>query len=192
MSRKLGDAFYLQEDPVIASRELLGKVLCTQIDGIYTSGIISETEAYAGVNDKGAHAYGGKRTERTRVLYEAGGKAYIYLCYGIHHLFNIVLSEAEVPHCILIRGVRPLQGEAAMLKRRKRPKVDKKLSAGPGTLSQALGLHTRLSGTDLKGDVIWIEDRGITVPDSEISVGPRIGIDYAGEDALLPYRFLWS
>ncbi len=183
-------AFYRREDVVQVSRELLGKVLCTRVNGAVTKAIISETEAYAGVGDKASHAYGGRRTPRTEPMYAAGGIAYVYLCYGIHHLFNVVSGARGTPHAILVRAGRPLEGLALMKKRRSKSATDKTLMAGPGTISQALGITTKLTGSSLLGNRIWIEDHGIEVDAGRITVGVRVGVDYAAEDAARPYRFM--
>lgn len=179
----------MRDDVVKISRELLGKVLCTNIDGLYTSGIITETEAYMGAIDKASHAYNNRRTNRTEVIFGEGGIAYVYLCYGIHHLFNIVTHKKDTPHAILVRAIKPLEGVEIMMQRRNAQKITDKMTIGPGTVSQALGITTKHTGVDLTGDLIWLEDRGITVRPKDIIVGPRVGVDYAGEDALLPYRF---
>ena len=186
---KLATEFYFRDDVVAISRELLGKVLCTNINGVRTDAIITETEAYAGIADKASHAYGDRRTKRTEPMYGPGGTAYVYLCYGIHHLFNVVTNDEGVPHAVLVRAGKPVEGLDEILLRRNRTKVDKTLMGGPGTVSQALGIKTDMTGTSLRGRRIWIEDRGMTVLDKDISVGPRIGVDYAEEDAARPYRF---
>jgi DNA-3-methyladenine glycosylase len=182
--------FYLRDDVVRISRDLLGKVLCTKVNGKLTKAIITETEAYAGVTDKASHAYGDRRTKRTEPMYGPGGTAYVYLCYGIHHLFNVVTNEEGVPHAVLIRAGKPVSGLETMLRRRNRGRADKKLMPGPGTVAQALAITTAMTGTDLRGKKIWIEDHGIVIQESEISAGPRIGVDYAEEDAARPYRFI--
>ncbi len=188
--KKLDKAFYTRPDVVKISKELLGKVLCTRIDGALTEAVIVETEAYAGVGDKASHAYGGKRTKRTEIMFGEGGCAYIYLCYGMYSLFNVVTNIDGVPHAVLIRGAVPITGIDAMLQRTGKKKADKNLLIGPGKLSKAMGLHFSLTGTPLSGDLIWIEDRGIKIPKIDIIATPRIGVDYAGEDAKLPYRFV--
>jgi len=189
---KIPEHYYRNPDTVAMARDLLGKVLCTNIGGSYTAGVITEAEAYCGGQDKACHAYNYRRTARTETMFAPGGVAYVYLCYGIHHLFNVVTNVADEPHAVLIRGVQALEGIDHMLARRKQPKLSKRLSAGPGTLSQALGIHTSQTGTSLQSDIIWLEDRGIEIGDNQVTVGPRIGVDYAGEDAKLPYRFLTS
>lgn len=188
--RKLNVDFYRREDVLCIARELLGKVLVTNIGGIYTSGMITETEAYAGIGDKGSHAWNGRRTVRNEVMYGEPGTAYIYLCYGIHHLFNVVTNEKDIPHAVLIRGIKPLDGLDAMLKRRGLEKTNDSFGNGPGKISKALGLHTKFNGERLTENKIWIEDHEIPIDKENIRVTPRIGIEYAGEDALLPYRFL--
>jgi len=185
----LPQSFYLREDVVQIGRDLLGKVLCTNFGGQVTTATITETEAYAGVDDKASHAFGNRRTKRTEPMFALGGIAYVYLCYGIHHLFNVVTNDAEVPHAVLIRAAMALEGLDAMLYRRSKAEEDDTLLAGPGSLAQALGIHTNHTGTSLTGTRIWIEDRKTKIKASQISAGPRVGVDYAGEDAARPYRF---
>jgi len=186
---KLPLEFYLRNDVVEVSRELLGKVLCSNQDGQITKAVITETEAYAGISDRASHAYGGRRTRRTEPMFRQGGTAYVYLCYGIHHLFNVVVGDVDVPLAILIRAAKPVEGIEVMRQRRKQPGNGKICLAGPGTLTQALGIETELTGTSLLEDRIWIEDQQMPVRPQDITVGPRIGIDYAEEDAKRPYRF---
>ena len=181
--------FYVRDDVVLISRELLGKVLCTKINGQIAKAIITETEAYAGIEDKASHAYGGRRTRRTEPMYGRGGTAYIYLCYGLHHLFNVVTNIAGTPHAVLIRAGKPLEGSDVMQKRRKKERLDKTLLAGPGSLAQALGITTNLTGTSLLGNRIWIEDQRIPLDAEAVIAGPRIGVNYAAEDAKRAYRF---
>src|SRR3954469_4711741 len=114
--QKLPLSFYLRKDVVKISKELLGKVLVTNWRGELTSGRIVETEAYEGEIDKASHAFKG-RTARTEVIFGEGGRAYVYLCYGIHQMFNIVTNRNDIPHAILIRAVEPIQGIDIMLKR---------------------------------------------------------------------------
>jgi DNA-3-methyladenine glycosylase len=185
----LDESFYIRKDVVKISRELLGKVLVTNFRNKITAGIITETEAYEGVTDRASHAFGNRRTQRTEIMYSKGGIAYVYLCYGIHSLFNVVTNKENIPHAVLVRAVFPNEGVELMRKRRKVKVTDKKLTSGPGTVSQALGIHYSNSGESLLGNKIWIEDRGIKVPSSQIQISKRIGVDYAGKDALLPYRF---
>ncbi|MBN8669617.1 MAG: DNA-3-methyladenine glycosylase [Chitinophagales bacterium] len=177
----------MNEDVVQVAKDLLGKVIVTKIDGITTSGIITETEAYAGITDKASHAYGGRRTNRTEIMYARGGVAYVYLCYGIHHLFNVVTNVQDIPHAVLIRAIEPVKGIDAMLQRRKKTKLQPQLTSGPGAMSMALGIHTSHTGLSLAKGIITIHDEGLSVED--IIATTRIGVDYAKEDALLPYRF---
>lgn len=187
---KLQTEFYTRDDVVEVARDLLGKVLCSHINGRLTKAIITETEAYAGVDDRASHAYGPRRTQRTEPMFGKGGIAYVYLCYGIHHLFNVVTGRQDLPHAVLVRAGSPLDGIDTMLARRGKSCVDKSILAGPGSLARALGIRTELSGTSLLGDQLWIEDHALFIFDDAISVGPRIGIDYAGNDAARPYRFV--
>ncbi|OSZ78507.1 3-methyladenine DNA glycosylase [Chitinophagaceae bacterium IBVUCB1] len=183
----LPSSFYTREDVVQIAKELLGKVIVTKTDGITTSGIITETEAYAGIADKASHAYGGRRTNRTEVMYAKGGVAYVYLCYGIHHLFNVVTNVKDIPHAVLIRAIEPVKGIDTMQQRRNKQKLTPQLTAGPGTMSMALGIRTAHTGLPLNKGIITLHDDGIVIKD--IVATPRIGIAYAQEDALLPYRF---
>ena len=186
---KLAGDFYLRDDVVAISRDLLGKMLCTRIGGSLTGAMITETEAYAGVCDQASHAYSGRRTNRTKPMFEEGGIAYIYLCYGIHHLFNVVTNKAGTPHAVLIRAGEPWSGTTLMLQRRDKLTADKSLLAGPGSLSRALGITTGDTGASLLDGRIWIEDQGIDIDADSVTVGPRVGVDYAGDDAFRPYRF---
>jgi len=187
---KLKKGYYLQEDVVAAARGLLGKFLFTKFNGTVTGGIITETEAYAGVIDKASHAFGGRRTNRTEIMYSEGGTAYVYLCYGMYSLFNVVTNKKDIPHAVLIRGLHPMEGRDLMAQRRKLHPDSKNFSAGPGTLSIALGIHfADHNGLSLAGPEIWLEDRKLEFLPSQILTGPRVGVDSAGKDALLPYRF---
>lgn len=186
---KIPETFYTDTDVLKIARKLIGKVLVTNMDGVMTAGMITETEAYAGITDKASHAYEGRRTTRTEVMFARGGVAYVYLCYGIHHLFNVVTNIQDVPHAVLVRAIAPIEGIETMLARRNKSKLNSTLTAGPGSLSAALGINKQHTGTSLQGEAIFIEDRGIKLSAKDIVATTRIGVDYAGEDALLPYRF---
>lgn len=186
---KLPYSFYQHTDVNQLAIQLLGKQLCTFIDGVLTAGTIVETEAYNGVEDKASHAYGGRFTDRTKIMYQEGGLSYVYLCYGIHHLFNVVTAPKGTPHAVLIRGLEPTTGLDVMLHRRNMPVLKPSLSAGPGSLAKALGIDRKLNAKDLAADEIWIEDQGIVVPAESIIAAPRIGVAYAGDHALLPWRY---
>lgn len=186
---KLSKDFYLNKDLITLSKKLLGKRLCTYKNGIYTSAIICETEAYAGIHDKASHVYGNRRTKRTESMYQSGGIAYVYLCYGIHHLFNVVTNQADIPHAVLIRGAYAEEGMEHILSRRNQQKASKQLLIGPGKLSQGLGITTQDDQMDLCGNKIWIEESEHQPLIKQIIISPRVGVDYAEEDALLPYRF---
>lgn len=188
LQKRLPHEYYLQEDTVAVAKDLLGKVLCTDVEGHLTAGRIVETEAYHGIIDRASHAYGGRHTSRTKTMYEQGGIAYVYLCYGIHHLFNVVMAPAGQPHAVLIRGVEPLAGVETMLARRGKERMHSTLTSGPGSLSAALGITTALDGTSLLGPTIWIADEE-AVPKEEIIASPRVGVAYAKEHAQWPFRF---
>jgi DNA-3-methyladenine glycosylase len=189
--------FYTRPDVVGIARELLGKHLCTQTGGVITGGMITETEAYAGVGDRASHAYGGRRTARTEVMYALGGTAYIYLCYGVHSLFNVVTNRNDIPEAVLIRAIWPVEGLEVMLKRLGKESWNPALTNGPGKVTRALGIHYSQTGTDLlvkpadpSAEGIWIEDRNLDMKTVRLEVTTRVGVDYAGEDARRPYRFI--
>jgi DNA-3-methyladenine glycosylase len=186
---KLPKGFYSSDDVLHLTKCLLGKYLFTCIDGLVTGGLITEAEAYNGITDKASHAYGGRLTKRTSTMYLQGGVAYVYLCYGIHEMFNIVTGNAGDPHAILIRAIEPVYGLEHMLLRRKAGALKPSLTSGPGSVCRALGISRALNGEDLTGKSIWLEDRGINLPEDSILSGPRVGVKYAAEDASLPYRF---
>lgn len=186
---KLPKKFYIRPNVVELAQELVGKYLYTSIDGILTGGMIVETEAYSGENDKACHAHLNRRTQRTEIMYHEGGVAYVYLVYGIYYLFNIITDEKDKADAVLVRAIEPEVGIEEMLLRRNMATVKPNLTAGPGVLSIAMGIDKKLYGADLTGNTIWLEDKGIRFPSEDIAAGPRIGIDYAGEDASLPWRF---
>ncbi|HTE11545.1 MAG TPA: DNA-3-methyladenine glycosylase [Chitinophagaceae bacterium] len=187
--KKLPPSFYTRKDVVIIAKELLGKLLVTAFDGEITAGRIVETEAYNGTGDKASHAYGNRRTNRTEIMYATGGAAYVYLCYGIHHLFNVVTNTAGIPHAILIRGIEPVKGIQVMLQRMKKENLDYTVGRGPGNVSKALGISVMHTSSSLLNNDIYIADDGLVIKPLQIAATPRIGVDYAAEDALLPYRF---
>ncbi len=184
----LTSSFFQRTDVLAIARELIGMQLTTRFNSAETSGIIVETEAYAGITDKASHAWNNRRTQRTEIMYAEGGTAYVYLCYGIHHLFNVVTNVKDVPHAILIRALEPTAGIEHMLERRNKPKLDATLTKGPGALSQAMGITTHLTGSSLLINT-QIEISEMSGKELDIGFSPRIGVDYAGDDAQLPYRF---
>lgn len=186
---KLPLSFYQQEDVLQISRHLLGCYLFTQKGEELTGGMIVETEAYRAPEDRASHAYGMRKTKRNLTMYKAGGCCYVYLCYGLYPLFNVVTNQEGVPHAVLIRAIEPFAGIETMLQRRGKETLDRTLTAGPGVLTQALGITVQDDGQSLVGDSIWIEMNGFSLKPQAIIESPRVGVNYAGNDALLPWRF---
>ena len=188
MMKKLPTSFYLRSDVLQIAKELLGKIVVTQFDEKLTSGRIVETEAYAGEGDKASHASKG-RTGRTEVMFGAGGVAYVYLCYGIHQMFNIVTAVEGTPHAILIRGVEPIDGIDIMLQRTGKKTLDQTLTRGPGNVGKAFGFHRSQCGLSLNSNEMYIADDGFKIKEEAIGISPRIGVAYAGDHAAWDYRF---
>jgi DNA-3-methyladenine glycosylase len=171
------------------ARDLLGKRLVVpDAAGRRVSGLVVETEAYAAPADKASHAYGGRRTARTETMFRAGGTAYVYFVYGMHHQFNVVTGPEELPHAVLIRAIEPEEGIELMRERRPAG-TDRQLTSGPGKLCRALGITRELDGADLLGTSVWLEEAGRRVAPAEIARGPRVGVAYAAEYASRPWRF---
>lgn len=188
--KKLDHSFYDRENVVRIARELLGKILVTHLDGVRTSGRIVETEAYNGVIDRASHAFGGRRTNRSEHIYGGPGTVYIYIIYGIHYLFNVITNKKDVPHGVLIRALEPIEGIDYMLKRIRKPEADYTITKGPGNLTRAMGLSKMQNGSNLYSKEIFIEDDGLRYKKNEILATRRIGVDSAGKDAELLYRFI--
>lgn len=185
---KLGEDFYQGKNVVRIAQALLGKALFTNLQGVVTGGIIVETEAYSW-KERGCHAFDARKTARNAIMFEKGGHAYVYLCYGMHHLFNVVTNKQGTADAVLIRALEPLAGIEEMKLRRGKSITPEQLTSGPGKLSKALGINRALNGKFLLDNEVWIEDLGNKIAKKDIDAGPRIGIDYAGEDAKLPWRF---
>ena len=181
--------YYLNCDVVFLAKDLIGKYLFTKIEGQLCGGIITETEAYKGIEDRACHAFEGRRTPRNEMMYAEGGVAYVYLCYGIHPLLNVVANQKDTPDAILIRAIHATHGEELMLKRTGKPQMKPQVTEGPGKVTKALGITLSHNGEPLQNNRIWIENRGFELSKTEIMNTPRIGVEYAGTDALLPYRF---
>ena len=187
--KKLPLQFYQGPDVILIARELIGKILITEIGGVITSGRIVETEAYIGLTDKASHSFGGRRTARNEHMYAKAGTAYVYICYGMHHLFNVVTNKKEVPDAVLIRAVEPIAGIDVMLKRTGKKVFDNTLTRGPGNAAKALGISKTHSGTNLLGAVIYIAGDGYELTEQLIGASKRIGVESAGAAAHYPYRF---
>ena len=186
---KLDLQFYQSNNILDISKFLLGKILYTDISNKITSGMIVEVEAYLGATDKACHSYNNKKTKRTEPMFETGGVSYVYLCYGMHYLFNVVVGEKDNPCAVLIRAIEPIDGINIMLERRNFNKLTDELTNGPGKLTQSLGITDKVNKQSLISNLIWVEDHNIKILKKDILSSHRIGVDYAGEDAKLPYRF---
>ena len=190
---KLDRNFY-NRDTLVVAKELLGKILVHKINGKLLSGMIVETEAYLGVNDKAAHAYGGRRTKRVETMYGPPGRAYVYIIYGMYNCLNTITREEGVPQGVLIRGIEPIEGLDYMaLNRFNKPLEEltknqiKNLTNGPGKLCQAMMIDRSLDKEDVCGERLYIEkgiDRNFDIVEAK-----RIGIDYAEEARDFLYRF---
>ncbi len=187
--KKVPLSFYQRKDVVKIAKELLGKIVVTNFEGKVTSGRIVETEAYAGITDRASHSFAGRRTARNEHMYSSAGTAYIYICYGMHQMLNVVTNDKEIPDAILIRAVEPIEGIEIMLQRTGKARADKTLTRGPGNVGKALGIFKHHSGLYLLDEEIFLLDDSKKMPDENIGISKRIGVESAGEDALLLYRF---
>jgi DNA-3-methyladenine glycosylase len=187
--KKLPIEFYVRPDVILIAKELLGKIIVTNFNGVITSGRIVETEAYIGLTDRASHSFGGKRTARNEHMYATAGTVYVYICYGMHHLFNVVTNAKGIPDAVLIRAVEPMTGIDTMLTRTGKIKPDYSLTKGPGNAAKALGISKINSGIHLRKNEIYIADDGFEIQDKFIGISRRIGVEGAAEAALLPYRF---
>ena len=186
---KLSLAFYQRKDVIEIAKDLLGKIVVTNIYGKITSGRIVETEAYVANVDKASHAYNGKRTLRNEAMYAAEGAVYVYICYGMHNMLNIVTNDLNVPDAILIRALEPTKGIEIMLERTSKKMFDNILTKGPGNVAKAMGISKSISGLMVGEKIINIYKDDLSFLQDEIGTSKRIGIDGAGTDAELPYRF---
>ncbi len=177
-------------DSVTLAKDLLGRLMVRTTEEGITVCRITETEAYAGPDDPACHSYGRRAPDgRTNVMYQPGGAAYIYLIYGMYSCFNVVAGPKDFPEAVLIRSAQPVEGTALMTARRKGA-AEKNLLTGPGKLCQAMEITKKLYGVPLwqKGELFLAQ--GTAVKEEEIAAGPRINVDYAGEAAGWPYRFV--
>jgi len=185
---KLPREFYTRKNVLEVARDLIGrKLVVPNRGGRRVAGIIIETEAYRGPEDRASHAYNGRRTPRTETMYAIGGTAYVYFVYGMYYQFNVVTNVEDLPHAVLVRAVEPVEG-LDIIRRRRRGRPEYELTSGPGRLCLALGIDRGLDKADLLGDRVWIEE-GVNVSPRQIARGPRIGIDYAEEWVMKPWRF---
>ena len=188
MDKKLPREFYTRPNVLEVARDLLGKKLVVPgRNGQRVSGIIVETEAYRGPEDRASHAWNGRRTQRTETMYGAGGTAYVYFVYGMYNQFNVVTNSEDIPHAVLVRALEPSEG-LAIMRRRRRGRSEYELTSGPGRLCLAMGIDRKLDKADLLGDRVWLE-AGVAISPGQIARGPRIGIDYAEKWIDKPWRF---
>ncbi len=186
---KLQKDFYTREDTLAIAKELLGKYVYTNFDNALTGGIIVETEAYIGPHDAGSHAFNGRRTPRNETMYAEGGVTYMYICYGIHDMLNIVTGPAGSSHAILIRAIEPTDGIELMQLRRGNVPL-KRLATGPGALARALGLRKQHDALELNSDEIWIENKGLIIPGEKIKATGRVGLGCKDPYLTMPWRFI--
>ena len=187
--KKLPIQFYKRTDVISVAKDLIGKIIVTDFYGLVTSGRIVETEAYIGHTDRASHSFEGKRTARNEHMYANPGTAYVYICYGMHHLFNVVTNAKGIPDAVLIRALEPLTGIDIMLERTGKLKSDSSLTKGPGNAAKALGISKNISRINLLKDEIYIADDGFVIDPNLIGISPRIGIQNTGDAVLKPYRF---
>jgi len=187
--KKLPLSFYTRKDVITIAKDLIGKILVTNFNGKVTSGMIVETEAYIAFTDKASHSFGGRRTQRNEHMYADAGTAYVYICYGLHHMMNVVTNKKNIPDAVLIRAVEPIDGIEIMLQRTGKKIPDATLTRGPGNVGKAMGIFKKHSGKYLLRNEIYITYGNSVIKNSQIGVSKRIGVEGAGKDALLPYRF---
>ena len=188
--KKLQKGFYDRQDVIQIAKELLGKVVVTNLGGKITSGRIVETEAYVAITDKASHSFAGRRTPKNEHMYCKAGTAYIYICYGMHQMLNVVTNKKNIPDAVLIRAIEPIKGIDIMLKRAGKLVFNNTLSKGPGNVGKVLGISKQYSGINLLGEDIYIYvDDESNIPAELVGVSKRIGVESAGAAALLPYRF---
>lgn len=187
--KKLPLEFYKRTDVLQIARDLIGKIIVTKLNGIITSARIVETEAYVGLTDSASHSFGGRRTARNEHMYATPGTAYVYICYGMHHLFNVVTNEKDIPDAVLIRAAEPVEGVHTMLKRTGKKSLDNSLTRGPGNAAKALGIFKEHSGISLLGNRIYIAADEEKISEEMTGISKRIGVESAGAAAHYPYRY---
>jgi DNA-3-methyladenine glycosylase len=185
---RINESFYTGRPVTDLARALLGKILITKAHGSRTAGIIVETEAYSWT-ERGCHAYNNRRTPRTEIMFGPGGHAYVYLCYGVHELFNVVTGSEGVAEAVLVRAIEPIEGEDIMARRRGPLTSRYALTSGPGKLTKAMDISRKHNGVSLSGNRVWIEDQGERFGGSMVGASARIGMNFPGRDARLPWRY---
>jgi DNA-3-methyladenine glycosylase len=183
---KIDKSLYIQSPFEVAKKVLLGAYLCSNIGGRFCAGKITELEVYVGAEDKASHAYPNKKTKRNAVMFDEGGKAYVFFVYGMHNQFNVVVGEENEANAILIRSLEPIAGIEVMQERRGTDDL-KNLTTGPGKLCEALGITREYNEIDLSGDLLWLSPRDSS---SGVLACKRVGIDYAEEYKDVFWRYL--
>lgn len=180
---------FYQQDILKVSRDLLGKILVHETPEGTVAGRIVEVEAYAGPEDRAAHSYGGRRTQRNDVMYGEKGHAYVYLIYGMYYCVNFTAGNVpEKPEAVLIRALEPVEGMEFMAKHRKLTDGLKNLTNGPGRLCMAMGISKAENKLDVTAPPFYIRNAE-PVPQSEVAETTRVGVDYAEEWKDKPWRF---
>lgn len=188
--KKLPYQFYERTDVVAVAKDLLGKLVVTRFNGRLTSGRIVETEAYIGITDRASHSFAGRRTPRNEHMYGEAGTSYVYICYGMHQMLNVVTNKKDIPDAVLIRALEPIEGIETMLERTGKKQLDNTLTRGPGNVAKAMGISKLHSGVNLRGKDLFIkDDPEYKITEENIGSSKRIGVDGAGDAAKLPYRF---
>lgn len=190
----MDSAYALPADQL--ARFLIGCTLRRTLDtGAVLEGIITETEAYLGPEDRASHAFGGRRTQRNESMWAKPGTAYVYFTYGMHYCFNVSCYQKNHPAAVLIRAIQPTQGMDVMRsnrnrKPRKNPLRDTDLCNGPAKLCQAMVIDRTLDGDDLLQSAQLTIIKGLSIPDHQVQCTPRIGVGYAKQWASKPLRWI--
>lgn len=185
---------YSGDATTLAQRLIGNRLVHVTAGGTRVSGIIVETEAYLGVEDRAAHCFGGRRTARNESMYAKPGTAYVYFTYGMHFCMNVVCGAEGEPTAVLLRALEPIEGESLMRRRRGpggRIRARETLCAGPGCLTRALGIDRRQDGADLATSArLFVEWSGENREDRPLLSTARVGVGYAGEWARRPLRWV--
>jgi DNA-3-methyladenine glycosylase len=181
--------FYQRATATVA-RDLLGKLVIRDLPEGRVAVRLAEVEAYLGIRDAAAHTFGSRRTPRNEVMWGDGGHLYVYFTYGMHFCCNVVTRQTGIPEAVLLRSAVPVRGRPLIVARRG-ARAGRHLLDGPARLCQGLGIDRRLNGADLTlAGGVWLASDGFECRPSWLGRLPRVGVDYAGEAAKWPLRFL--